>query len=826
MATSTDAGRIFEQEALRILLVGNGGREHALAWKLEQSSKVEKIFVAPGKSIVTEAADCLRPSAPIIANAGLTSSNGGTTFGNKVTSIPVKSTDFAGLRAFALENDVNFVVIGPEQPLVDGLETVFRKGASVGIPVFGPSVKAAAMEGSKTFSKDFMARHNIPTAQYKNLHSYNEAVEYVKSVPHNIVIKASGLAGGKGVIIPSTKEEALQGLKEIMVSKEFGTAGDEVVVEECLVGQEISVLSFSDGYTAISLPGAQDHKRIGEGDTGPNTGGMGTYSPAPCATKDVEAEIHRTIVQPTIDGMRKDGMPFVGLLFTGIMLTADGPKVLEYNVRFGDPETQSLLALLAAETDLAEIMLACVEGRLDSIKIAMKDQAAVTVVLASKGYPGKYGKGVEISFDELPKDVVVFHAGTAKSTDGKVVTDGGRVLAVTATAATLKEAQALAYKGVACVHFEGATFRKDIAYRAFLEGSAAAAPAGFTYASAGVSIDAGNALVDLIKPIVKATKRIGSDSVIGGFGGLFDLKAAGYKDPILVAGTDGVGTKLKLAQNYNKHDTIGIDLVAMSVNDLIVQGAEPLFFLDYYACGHLDVPMAADVVKGVADGCIDAGCALVGGETAEMPSLYHGDDYDVAGFAVGAVERELLLPTPNIAAGDVLLGIASSGIHSNGFSLVRKIVDAYGMDLHASTTWNKDFELGAALLEPTVIYVKQLLPSIRRGDIKGLSHITGGGFTENVPRVLPKGVGCWVDASSFEFLPLFKMLMKLGRVDPNEMARTFNCGIGMVVVVAKEKAEQVKKDLEANGKSKVYQIGKVQEGEGCVMRNLEAWSRD
>ncbi|SCV70826.1 BQ2448_3588 [Microbotryum intermedium] len=811
MATSTDAGRIFEQEALRILLVGNGGREHALAWKLEQSSKVEKIFVAPGKFNFIQAADFPR--------------NGGTTFGIKVTSIPVKSTDFAGLRAFALENDVNFVVIGPEQPLVEGLETVFRK---VGIPVFGPSVKAAVMEGSKTFSKDFMARHNIPTAQYKNFDSHDQAVEYVKSVPHDIVIKASGLAAGKGVIIPSTKEQALEGLKEIMVSKEFGAAGDEVVVEECLVGQEISILSFSDGYTAVSLPGAQDHKRIGEGDTGPNTGGMGTYSPAPCATKDVEAEIHRRIVQPTIDGMRKDGLPFVGLLFTGIMLTADGPKVLEYNVRFGDPETQSLLALLSPETDLAEVMLACVEGRLDSIKIAMKDQAAVTVVLASKGYPGKYEKGVELTFDELPADVVVFHGGTAKLTDGKVVTDGGRVLAVTATAATLKEAQALAYKGVACVHFEGATFRKDIAYRAFLEGSAAAAaaPAGFTYASAGVSIDAGNALVDLIKPIVKATKRIGSDSVIGGFGGLFDLKAAGFKDPILVAGTDGVGTKLKLVQNYNKHDTIGIDLVAMSVNDLIVQGAEPLFFLDYYACGHLDVPMAADVVKGVANGCIDAGCALVGGETAEMPSLYHGDDYDLAGFAVGAVERELVLPTPDIGAGDVLLGIASSGVHSNGFSLVRKIVDAHGMDLHAPTTWDKHLELGAALLEPTVIYVKQLLPSIRRGDIKGLSHITGGGFTENVPRVLPEGVGCWVDASSFEFLPLFKMLMKLGRVDPNEMARTFNCGIGMVVVVAKGKAEQVKKDLETNGSNKVYRIGEVQQGKGCVMRNLEAWSRE
>lgn len=329
------------------------------------------------------------------------------------------------------------------------------------------------------------------------------------------------------------------------------------------------------------------------------------------------------------------------MLFTGIMLTPTGPKVLEYNVRFGDPETQSLLALLTADTDLAELMLACVERRLDCVKFEMKKEAAVTVVLAAKGYPASYPKGDEITFDALPEsaflspslppllvtkvfsppDVVVFHAGTKATPEGKIVTNGGRVLAVTATAATLKEAQALAYKGVDCVHFEGKTFRKDIAYKAFL---AAEQKQSLTYASAGVSIDAGNALVEKIKPFVKATKRAGTDSVIGGFGGLFDLKAAGFKDPILVGGTDGVGTKLKIAQTYGKHDTIGIDLVAMSVNDLIVQGAEPLFFLDYYACGKLDVDTAADVVKGVAEGCLQSGCALVGGETAEMPSLYEG----------------------------------------------------------------------------------------------------------------------------------------------------------------------------------------------------------
>ncbi|BGP39265.1 Bifunctional purine biosynthetic protein ade1 [Rhodotorula kratochvilovae] len=784
---------LFEPEKLRILLIGNGGREHALAWKLSQSPRVDQIFVAPG--------------------------NGGTVFGAKAISVPVAADDFLGLVAFAQQSNINFVIVGPEQPLVDGVEGVFRR---VGIPVFGPDVRAAAMEGSKAFSKDFMARHAIPTAEYRNFTDHAAAVEYVKAVEHDVVLKASGLAAGKGVIIPATKEEALAGLNDIMVSREFGSAGEEVVVEEFLTGQELSILSFSDGYTTLSLPPAQDHKRIGEGDTGPNTGGMGTYSPAPVAIKAIVDEIQRTIVQPTIDGMRKDGIPFIGMLFTGVMLTPKGPKVLEYNVRFGDPETQSLLALLSAETDLAELMLACVERRLDCVKFEMKKEAAVTVVLAAKGYPGSYPKGDEITFDPLPENCYVFHAGTKATPEGKVVTNGGRVLAVTATAPTLKEAQALAYKGVDCVHFEGKTFRRDIAYKAFLD-EEAQQPEGMTYASAGVSIDAGNALVERIKPMVKATKRLGTDSVIGGFGGLFDLKAAGFKDPILVGGTDGVGTKLKIAQTYGKHDTIGIDLVAMSVNDLVVQGAEPLFFLDYYACGKLDVPTAADVVKGVADGCLLSGCALVGGETAEMPSLYEGEDYDVAGFAVGAVERELVLPQPTIAPGDVLLGIASSGVHSNGFSLVRKIVSAHGYTYDSEVPYAPGKTLGDELLTPTTIYVKQLLPAIRQGLIKGLSHITGGGFTENIPRVLPKGVGCTVDADSFTFLPVFRWLMKLGRVDPAEMARTFNCGIGMAVVVAADKADEVAALLRASGEAEVFRIGETIAGEGCEMRNLESW---
>ena len=315
---------------------------------------------------------------------------------------------------------------------------------------------------------------------------------------------------------------------------------------------------------------------------------------------------------------------------------------------------------------------------------------------------------------------------------------------------------------------------------------------GLTYAQAGVDIDAGNRMVDLIKPLVKATSRPGADSEIGGFGGLFDLKGAGFSDPVLVAATDGVGTKVKIAIETGKHDTIGIDLVAMSVNDLVVQGAEPLFFLDYYACGKLSPEMGAAVVAGIAIGCRDAGCALIGGETAEMPGLYAGDDYDLAGFAVGAAERGHLLPRGDIAAGDVLIGLAASGVHSNGYSLVRKVVEKTGLAWDAPSPFGPEQSLGEAILTPTRIYVKACLAALRMTKaVKGLAHITGGGFTENVPRVLPKGLGARIDLANVPVLPVFKWLAAEGNIPQDEMLRTFNCGIGMIAIAAAKDADAV-----------------------------------
>ncbi|WP_294191634.1 phosphoribosylformylglycinamidine cyclo-ligase [uncultured Sphingomonas sp.] len=355
--------------------------------------------------------------------------------------------------------------------------------------------------------------------------------------------------------------------------------------------------------------------------------------------------------------------------------------------------------------------------------------------------------------------------------------------------------------------------------------STAAPAGGYTYADAGVSILAGNALVRTIAPLARSTRRKGADADLGGFGGLFDLKAAGFTDPLLVAANDGVGTKLKLAIEHDRHEGVGVDLVAMCVNDLIVQGAEPLFFLDYYASSKLDQAVAERVIASIAEGCRQAGCALIGGETAEMPGMYSDGDYDLAGFCVGAVERDRLLDGRRIAAGDVILGLASSGVHSNGFSLVRRLAADRGWRLDRPAMFDQDRLLIDALMAPTRIYVASLLPLLREARIKGLAHITGGGLLENIPRVLPEGTHAVVDADAWAQPRLMAFLQAQGAIEPEEMARTFNCGIGMAVVVDPEQAEAVTQALETAGET-VFRIGRIETGErGCtVTGSTETWS--
>ncbi|KAI1128097.1 phosphoribosylamine--glycine ligase [Nemania abortiva] len=794
---------------LRVLLIGNGGREHAIAWKLSQSPLVESIIAVPG--------------------------NGGTaTCSKTINNTSVSSEDFPALLELARKNNINFVVPGPEAPLVAGAVDFFE---DAGIKCFGPSKAAAHMEGSKTFSKDFMKKHKIPTAAYENFSNYEKARQYLDSVQHDVVIKASGLAAGKGVIIPTTKDEAHRALKDIMQDKEFGSAGDEVVIEEFLTGDELSILTFSDGYTIKSLPPAQDHKRIGEGDTGLNTGGMGCYAPTNIATPELVAQIDRDIIQPTIDGMRKDEMPFKGVLFTGLMITSSGPKVLEYNVRFGDPETQTVLPLLSDNTDLAKIMLACSKGHLDSVSISIKNEFSTTVVVSAGGYPESYAKGDEIIIQTPPPAVNIFHAGT-KLVDGKLQTAGGRVIAASATASeSLRAAVDKAYEGVKHIQFKDMYYRKDIAHRAFKP--TADTKEALTYAQAGVSIDAGNKLVERIRAAVRSTRRPGADAEIGGFGGEVDLAKAGFftsasagEEPIMVGAIDGVGTKLMIAQAVGNHRTVGIDLVAMNVNDLVVQGAEPLMFLDYFGCSKLNGEVAAQFVESVAAGCREARCALVGGETAEMPGMYSADDYDAAGAAIGAMLPRNRLPRLDaMKPGDVLLGLASSGVHSNGFSLVRRILARENVAYSAPAPWATTSSLssttptvGESLLTPTKIYVRSVLKALPH--LKGLAHITGGGLTENVPRTLPAHLAAEIDVATWALPPVFRWLKAAGNVQAAEMARTFNTGVGMVAVVAAEDAETAAKVLRDEGET-VYTIGRLVEraagGEGCVLKGLEGW---
>jgi phosphoribosylamine--glycine ligase len=425
---------------VNVLIIGSGGREHALAWKLAQSPRVGCIWVAPG-------------------NGGTEAPSGG--LGAPIANVALDETDFAGLIDFSRQEGIGLTVVGPEAPLAAGLADAFHEA---GLSCFGPSRRAARLESSKAYAKAFMERHGIPTGRYARFSDFGAALAHLSSVPYPVVIKASGLAAGKGVIVPETVKEAEAALQEIMIRRSFGAAGDEVLIEERLSGPEVSLLAFSDGVTVVPMPTAQDHKRAYDGDRGPNTGGMGAYAPAPwVGARDIE-EWTRAILQPAVDGMRAEGSPYVGVLYAGLMLTGDGPKVLEFNCRFGDPETQVILPLL--DIDLFEILQACTEERLSDIRIRWREGAATTVVVAAGGYPGSYRKELPIAGiedAEAVPGVVVFHAGTRRTEKGALVTNGGRVLAVTGAGPSLEEALATAYRGVQAIRFEGMHYRRDIA---------------------------------------------------------------------------------------------------------------------------------------------------------------------------------------------------------------------------------------------------------------------------------------------------------------------------------------------------------------------------
>lgn len=416
---------------MKVLIVGSGGREHAIAWKVAQSPKVEKIYCAPGNAGIGEIAEC----------------------------VPIGAMEFDKLVAFAKEKEIDLTVIGMDDPLVGGIVDAFE---AEGLRVFGPRKNAAILEGSKAFSKDLMKKYHIPTAAYENFNNPEEALAYLETAKMPIVLKADGLALGKGVLICNTLQEAKDGVKELMLDKHFGDAGNTIVIEEFMTGREVSVLSFVDGNTIRIMTSAQDHKRAKDGDQGLNTGGMGTFSPSPFYTAEIDAFCQKYIYQPTVDAMKAEGRPFKGVIFFGLMLTEDGPRVLEYNARFGDPEAQVVLPRM--KNDIIDVFEACIDGTLDKVQLDFEENAAVCVVLASDGYPEHYEKGYPIEGLDTFKGkngYYVFHAGT-KLADGKIVTNGGRVLGVTAKGSDLKQARANAYAATEWIQFENKYKRNDI----------------------------------------------------------------------------------------------------------------------------------------------------------------------------------------------------------------------------------------------------------------------------------------------------------------------------------------------------------------------------
>jgi phosphoribosylamine--glycine ligase/phosphoribosylaminoimidazole synthetase len=706
---------------LRVLVVGGGGREQAIAWACRRHGHDVRL-------------------APDLGDADASS--------------------------------VDLVIPGPEAALVAG---VADDCAARGIPCFGPTAALARLEGSKAFGRRLAESLGIPGPRHAAFDDADAARAWWDALGAPVVVKLDGLAAGKGVTVPDSPAATVDAIRAAAATGPF-------VLEERLSGPECSLLVLCDGVRAVPLPIAQDHKRLGEADTGPNTGGMGAYAPAPIAY-DTE-ELTKQFVQPVVDHFAAAGTPYVGVIFAGLMLTADGPRLIEYNVRFGDPEAQTVLALL--DSDLAELALAATQGRLDSVEVAVRSGAALTVVAAAARYPTAPVAGAVVHDDGPIDDGAALRFDAGIDTDGRVA--GGRVLAVTGLGADLAEARSNAFARLGLIKFDGMQFRRDIGWRA---------PGAelLSYAAAGVDIDEGGRAVAGMKAAVEATH---GDTVlrgVGSFGGVFSAAPIlALDDPVLVASTDGVGTKVELAARLGRVRGVGTDIVNHCIDDVLVQAARPLFFLDYIAAGVLDADMVAEVVAGMADACAAAGCALLGGETAEMPGVYQPGAFDIAGTLVGVAERSDLLPRPDVAAGDMLIGLASSGPHTNGYSLLRKVFDWAPMDVVPP---GFDRSLGETLLEPHRSYLDVLGPALASGHVKALAHITGGGLPENLPRVLPDDVDAVIELDSWPMPPLFALVRELTtQMSTDELYRTLNMGIGMVVVCAPDDADAVRASID------------------------------
>ncbi len=706
---------------MHVLILGSGGREQALKWSCERS-------------------------------------------GHRVTLSPTLD---AGLHQTDLPD---LVIPGPEQALVDAAADRCRE---LQIPCFGPVASLARWESSKGWAREMADQLGIPGPASAMFYpgqpgQIDAALTWWRESGHQVVIKLDGLASGKGVTVPADDEGTIAAIT---------SAPGPFLLEERLIGPEVSLLALCDGQRAVALPLAQDHKRIGEGDTGPNTGGMGAYAPAPpelLRGVSIE-ELLATFINPVVSWCAEQGTPYVGVLYAGLMITSQGPKLIEYNVRFGDPETQAILPLI--DGDLADIAARATRGELRAEDLRIRPGAACTVVMAAPGYPSDPVLGGEVEIPEdLGPDRYCFTAGLSGDRTSGFTISGGRVLAVTGTGNDLASARHSAYLGIAQIRGDGLQHRRDIAWQAPAIGLG-------SYASAGVNIDEGHRALSQMKAAVERTHGPEVLRGLGSFGGAWSAKRLTQMDhPVLVASTDGVGTKVELALQTRRLAGVGHDLVNHCVNDVLVQGAEPLFFLDYVAASRLVAEDVAEIVAAMATACEENGCALLGGETAEMPGVYHEGTMDLAGTLIGVVEHSRLLPRDDLAAGDLLIGISSSGPHTNGYSLLRKIFGWIPLD---TTPEGMDVSLADALLAPHRSYLDVLRPGLNSGTIKGLAHITGGGIPENLNRVLPDHLDAEVRLGSWPLPPLFALVERLGiSMGTTELYTALNMGIGMIAVCA------------------------------------------
>ncbi|XP_029821750.1 trifunctional purine biosynthetic protein adenosine-3, partial [Manacus vitellinus] len=668
----------------------------------------------------------------------------GTADNGKISNSAVLVSNHTIVTQFCKDHNIGLVLVGEEALLAAGIVDDLR---AAGVRCFGPSAKAARLASNTSLTKAFLDRHGIPTARWKAFSNAQEACRFITSTDFPArVVRARGPAARKEVTITASKEEACRAAQEIMQDRMFG---EMVVIEELLQGEELSCSCFTDGVTIAPMPPAQAHKRLLDGDQGPNTGGMGAYCPVPQVPEVLLEQIRGAILQHVVDSMRQEGTAYVGVLQTSLMLTKEGVKILNFKCQFGDPQCQVILPLL--KNDFYEVIQATIDGKLCSFMPAWSESStAVCVVMASAGYPGDCDRGMEVTglLQAKALGLQVFHGGTALR-DGRVVTSGGRVLSITAVREDLLEALAEANRGVATIHFQGATYRRDVGQRGL---RLLRQPLALMYKERRVEAAARDVLCHLPQASVVSGTRSGSRPELGGFAGFFDLKTSGYEDPILVCQAKGLGAKLQMAQACRRHTTLGQDLVALCVNALLPHGAEPLFFLSYFACGKLDAEVTETIQEGMAEACRSAGCAFLGRNTPLLWDL------------------------------------------NTEVEIITRETDSGGRGREA-------------LLSPGRLYSPALLPVLRSGHVKAFAPIAEEGLLGGISRVLPEHVSAVLDALSWKIPEIFCWLYKEGNLSAEEMAQTFPCGLGAVLVVQQDLAQHVLGAIRR--REEAWLIGKV-----------------